>query len=352
MKYCFVAILVILLGSCYTNKNNDIYFEDVKYISKFEDTLCLAGELIDISNLGATTIDVVDTFLVFVGGSLDTFYNVCSKNTYRNLGNFVPKGRGDNELSVVGFPIYTSINDNFSVVYLHDRGSSCVKKLNLTKSVAQQQTIFDEDRVNIQKIPSFKFLYPISDSIFFVHGWNRYLRNDYYALFYKESKNVVILDTVYNSCLQDPGDMFLFNSFGCFHPQKKKYATAMQFFDQINIYSIDNDFEKPFALCVGKQRFSLRDVEKLAMPEKMEYYEDMVCTDSLLFALYANKTRKDWALQEHLPVTIHIFDWQGNAICLLRIKEKLAKLAIDEENGLLYGMTLGEKVYKYVLPKL
>ena len=83
------------------------------------------------------------------------------------------------------------------------------------------------------------------------------------------------------------------------------------------------------------------------MPEKFEYYEDLTSTSSFLFAVYANRSRKDWALLENVPTEIQVFDWDGNARYLIQTQEKLASIAIDEERKLLYGMTLAETVYKY-----
>lgn len=349
MKVLFSSLLIILICICCIDKKENIYIGDMRYISSFKDTLYLDGKPVEIDNLGAMTIDVVDTFFVFVGSQWDNFYQVYSKYSCQRVGSFVPKGRGRNELPTVGFPIFCTGKGNNAVVWLHDRASNSVKMLNLSQSVTQRRTVFEEDWIEIKHVPGFKYLYPINDSILFLHGWNMALRNDYYALYHISDENITILDTIYRSGLQDPGDMFLFNAFAGFHLKKQKYATAMQFFNQINIYSLDKEYGKNIALTVGTDVNRLKDVEETAMPDKFEFYEDMVCTDSLLFAIYANKSRKDWAMMDTLPVDIHVFDWEGNPICLLHVKEKLAKLAIDEEEGILYGMTLGEKVYKYDL---
>ena len=143
--------------------------------------------------------------------------------------------------------------------------------------------------------------------------------------------------------------MFLYNSYGCYNEKSQKYATAMHFFSQINIYPCDEkDF--PFSIIIGDKPLNIQEIEKTQMPEKIEYYQDMVCTDEYLLGLYAGCSRKDWAFSNNVEVKIHMFDWNGNPICQFILDKKIAKIAIDENQHILYGMTLEEEVFKYKIP--
>lgn len=347
----YIVLLSLLYCSCNFDQKQNIFIGENQYIKTFNDTITLNGKKIDIENMGANTIDVVDSFLVFSCSQLDTFYNVYSKYTYQHCGNFVPKGRGDNELPMISFPLFCKNGNNHSLVYLDDMSTGTIKALDLTQSCAEQKTIFSLPSINIKKIPGFRFLYPIQDSIYFLHGLNHSNRKDYYALYNEQQKQYTILDTIFRYSLQDIGDMFLYNTSNVFNPLQQKYATAMQFFNQINIYSLAKP-QQHFSIIVGERPTRLKDVEETLMPEKFEFYEDMTGTNALLFAVYANRTRKDWAILEDVPSEIHVFDWDGNPRYLLKIKEKLAHIALDEERKILYGMTLSEAVYQYDISKI
>jgi len=104
--------------------------------------------------------------------------------------------------------------------------------------------------------------------------------------------------------------------------------------------------------CIVFQNVSdLQAVGKCPMPNKYEYYVDLVATEEKLFALYANQTRKTWAL-ENKPAEIHVFDWMGKPLYKVTLDEKILKIAIDKQKNSLYGMTAEEKIYQYDIKKL
>ena len=335
-----------LYYSCNYKEEDNIFLGKSRYITSFSDTLFLKGEKVTIENMGAINIDIIDSFLVFSSGSLDTFYNVYSKYTYQHYGHFIPQGRGDNELPTISYPIFWSNEKGHSLIYLDNRATGTVKAWDITQSCAKRTTVFSPTPIDISPVPGFQYLYPLQGSVYFLHGRDYNTMNDYYALYDESKKQYSILDTVYLYPSGSVDDVFLLNTFKSFNPSQQKYATAMQFFNQINLYSLKNP-HKHYSLIVGKHPTHLEEVKTTAMPEKFEYYEDLTSTSSFLFAVYANRSRKDWALLENVPTEIQVFDWDGNACYLIQTQEKLASIAIDEERKLLYGMTLAETVYKY-----
>lgn len=344
----FILLFVTFIYSCNVAEHKNIYDGYAKYITSFPDTIELFGERIELDNVGAKSIDCVDTFLVFATSQLETFYTVYSTQTYKHLGDFIPKGMGKNEMANIAYPIFSKERNGEALLFLNDILNKEVKAFNITRSVNKSHTIFDEENISINNYLNSKYIYPISDSIYFCHIFDIQQKNDFYASYNKNTEHLKKLKDVYTTSLENIGNVFLFNSYGCFNPIQQKYATAMQFFNQINIYPYNSNTEA-FSLIIGNKETEIKKVEKTNMPEKIEYYEDMICTDEFIFAIYANCTRKEWATSENLSVDLHVFDWNGTPLCLIKLNEQIAKIAFDKNSNILYGMTLNEEVYKYDL---
>lgn len=339
-----ISVSFLFFTSCQKTPSN-IFIGETKYIASFPRTDSLMGDSITIDNFGANTIHVIDSFMVFAGGQLDTFYRVCSKYDYHHLGNYIPKGRGASELPDISFPIFCQYDADEAKIFLQDRGNSLIKTFNITQSVKAQKTIFDNEDINIKFLPGLKAIFPIDDSLFFVHYFNYKNEKECYTLMNMNSHVAIYEDTIYTDKLSRTGNIFLWNTFSRMKPDKTQYATAMQFFNQINIYNVGA--QKALAIVPYEKITTLKDAEETIMPEKMEYYSDLIGTDSQIWALYANQNRKDWATKEGLSTEIHVLDWEGNPLMKLIIPQKIAKIALDEEQKLLYGMTLSEQVFRY-----
>jgi hypothetical protein len=143
---------------------------------------------------------------------------------------------------------------------------------------------------------------------------------------------------------------FLLAANTTYNPSLNKYATGMNFVDQINIFDI-RDPDASFSVTTSKNRYATSEIENMPMPDKMEYYYDLRSTDALVFGLYANQNRKDWAMENN-PASIHVFDWQGNAVAELFTKEKITHFDIDHINNRLYGVNMEEELFVYDLPDL
>ncbi len=345
----FIGFYLLLLTSCQQRPQN-IFIGSVRMISDFPKTVTLIGDTIAIDNFGANTIHIIDSFMIFAGGRLDTFYKVCSKYDYTYLGNYIPQGRGQSELSSISFPLFYQTDSSGAKIFLQDRENLTIKTFNITKSVKKRRTVFDNENIDIKNLPGLKTLYPINDTLFFLHYFNYRNNKECYALLNSDTQIPLYTDTIYNNSISSRGNIFLWNTFGSINYNKKRYVTAMQFFNQINIYNIDT--RNALTIIPNNTQTQIKEVEETLMPEKMEYYEDLISTDSQIWALYANKNRKDWATQENISTEIHVLDWDGNPLVKFILPQKINKIALDEEQKILYGMTSSEKVFKYPINQL
>lgn len=124
----------------------------------------------------------------------------------------------------------------------------------------------------------------------------------------------------------------------------------MMFMDQLNIYDILNP-QKSFAVTVNKKPVSMSEASRMIMPLKKEYYVDLREANGLLFGLYANQTRKEWATGNR-PAVIQVISWQGDPVCKLSTTEKLIHIAVDPIKNILYGLTEKEEIYAYNLKEI
>lgn len=339
-----IFICTLISTSCQRSPSN-IFNGNIKYVEIFPKIDTLIGIPIEINNMGANTIHIIDSFMVFAGSRLDTFYSVSSKNNYQHLGNYVPKGRGDSELSNISFPMFCENDSNGIKIYLQDRANTNIKILNLTLSAKTKKTVFEKETIDLKYLPGIKFVFLMNDSTLFAHFFDYKSKKECYALINRYTHGIIRNDTVYTHKLNNTGNIFLWNTNNCMNTDKTKYVTAMQFFNQINIYELKNG--DAVTIIPGRKITQQKEVEDKKMPDKIEYYVDLISGNDYFFGLYANQTRKDWAINETLSTEIHVFDWNGNPKMKLILPEKINKIALDEEQKILYGMATSEKVYKY-----
>jgi len=345
-----IIALIIFLYSCQGGSKNEnpLFIGETVVINEFPKTVKLEGKQIELTSFGAENMYLVDTFLVFASSKLDTFYSIYSTNSKKHVINLIPKGRGANETPGVVSPLFHEKDDNGDLkIFFQDRVYNCISALNLTRSIREKKTCIERSLCPLPE-PGMFGIFPISDSLMFYHYFNLGDRKEYYATYNKQLQKFSQNDSISRYKLPNTGDMFLLNAYTKFQPRQQRYASAMHFLNQINIYSLKNKEMK----CIVFQNVSdLQAVGKCPMPNKYEYYVDLVATEEKLFALYANQTRKTWAL-ENKPAEIHVFDWMGKPLYKVTLDEKILKIAIDKQKNSLYGMTAEEKIYQYDIKKL
>ena len=352
MKYSIIILLLAISSSCHrTNSNdaNNIFIGKTIRVNDFPQTLTLQGEHLPISSLGANNIYIIDTFLVFLSYQTDNFYSIYSTNNHKHILNVLPKGRGVNELEHASSPLFYKTSSNSTSIFYSNRGRSTINELNITKSIQSKTTYIEDRGIDISIQPEVKGAFPLNDSSLFYHYFNFESCNEYYSIYNFRNKIFIQKDSIYKAPLTNAGHILFWNNFSCFNPQQLKYATAMQFLNQINIYTLK---QKQAISIVYGNISNFKNVVECPMPEKYVYYIELISTNKLLFGLYANQTRKDWATKDNLSTEIHVIDWNGNPKYKLITREKLADIAIDEKHKILYGITQEEKVYLYKLPQL
>jgi len=347
MKKIFVLFLLLSIMSCFKRDVN-VFFVDQLRIEELEITKELEGKLIPIQNFGAVNLFVADTFIVFTTPQLDTLYSVVSTKSNKHIGNFVARGQAADEFLAAYEPSFFKEKNDTVSLFFYDYLKRKITSLNLTETIKEQKAIVTTNNLKLDKISNIYEIFLLDEEHFFIN----YLDIEdnliqHYSVYNTEEKEFTKDTQALISNINDAGNSYLLASSCCFNLSKRKYASAMKFLDQINIYDITNE-EESFSISTNSNQLRLYEVEKVSMPEKLEFYNDLRSTDSLLFGLYVNQNRKDWSL-ENIPAVIHVFDWDGRPIAKLTTKEKIIVFDIDTQKNSLYGMTSDESFYEYSL---
>ena len=81
---------------------------------------------------------------------------------------------------------------------------------------------------------------------------------------------------------------------------------------------------------------SARTVAMASGDETRFGYLDLATTDSRIYALFSGRTRAEG--RANYGNTVHVFDWDGRLVDVLRLDEFVIALAVDPAGEALYGI--------------
>ena len=350
MKQTYYLLLTFLLvSSCQRSDTPPVFMGKRPTFIEFDKTVELAGELLPVEVFAADNIYVIDTLLIFTTPALGTLYHAVSFRDYTYTRSFIAKGEGPNEFDNALPPLTAAKKEGNLLLSFYHQARQGLFHYNLTESFLQGTDIF-QDTVALGKLTEIYRAYQINEDKVFVDKMDFININQQYSIYDRKHQQLLHNDNAIISGLKSHGDTYLLATNTIFNKSNLKYASAMRFADQVNIYDLANP-ENSLTVSNSDEPTSLVGASRTLMPFKKEYYVDLRETNNLLFGLYANLGRKEWANGDS-PATIHVIDWKGNPICKLSTQEKLVKFDIDPENNILYGLTEKQEVYKYDLHQI
>ncbi|MEB2777061.1 BF3164 family lipoprotein [Algoriphagus sp. D3-2-R+10] len=345
----YALLFLILFASCRSDDAPPLFMGKHPTFIAFEKSIELTGEHTSIEVIAANNIEILDTLMIFTTPALNTLYYAISTKDYKWSRSFIGKGEGPNEFEKALIPLSVERKDNDLLISFYHKARQGLFHYNLTQSFNGGNDLF-QDTIPLNSLTDIYKAYQINEEEVLVDNMDFINLNQHYSIYNWKDQNIVRKDSTLISGLNDHGDSYLLATNTIFSKSQLKYAGAMVFVDQLNIYDLAQP-EKSLAISVSNQPNSINDAARTLMPFKKEFYVDLREANNLLFGLYANLGRKEWATGDS-PAVIHVIDWEGNPICKLSTKEKLVKFDIDPENNMLYGLTEKQEVYKYDLSKI
>lgn len=348
-----LSILVALsLFSCNRDSNIQVPVRDVDYVDK---TVDAPKDSVVMEILGANRIFVRDTFLIATTNDADGQLKVYSTNSWSLLGSFCKKGRARNEM--INFdvvPEQTYYKDDHLIVLVQEQRSAFIE-VDITESLNKGYTVVK----NIEEVPSLKD----GQIIFLDQDLNnrieykcldydpdsRGLPTRYYLVNNNKTKELKFFKSAMKTAEESDKQMpYLGGIFK--HPQRKlvvKMFTGMDYllfmdFDSTDYYAVHQ---------AGSLTFEgFYESEEAYAP----HFALSTTSNDFFMLTYFNGSYSIDALNSDkgfLP-EILVFDWKGNYLTGMKMKQFIKSMGYDELHKILYVMDFEDKLHAYDFKKV
>ncbi len=125
-------------------------------------------------------------------------------------------------------------------------------------------------------------------------------------------------------------------------PDLSRYAAAAAWFGRIDIYGVDGSlvarasaplqFEPSFVLDPRDEHPSAAISD-----DSRRAYVDVATTPERIYALFSGRTWEDFPGHSSYARDVHVFDWSGAFVMVLRLDRAVLSIAVDDERGLLFA---------------
>ena len=121
-------------------------------------------------------------------------------------------------------------------------------------------------------------------------------------------------------------------------PDNSKIVTTMKWLDQINIIDINNNHIRSYRVKGSPNE----NIFYGRMENPKYHYQDVVCSDSLIYALYSGETIKEFSETMGCD-KIYVFDWDGEFKEIYHLPVPLLRIWLDPSSNILYGYSESEE---------
>ncbi|MBQ0149559.1 MAG: hypothetical protein KBT08_02965 [Bacteroidales bacterium] len=328
--FALYLFLQVLLVSC--NSSGIIEGADITCIHPGKG-LCIDKDSSFIADFCEITdcrdIHIIDDTLFVIQDDVpdrsSRCFKVFSSKTMSYLGQFISTGRGPNEM-ISPYLIHNNSSDNCLLVRDNSSGSCYSARIGISTDddplLGMTRLITLDNSIDVIPITRNGLL-----SL-------RYLDN---KCFYEWTDSLGCAGRKYE-IIKDlqPSAVTYFSNLVTNNIFKGVVASVMLFLPQINIIS-ESGTIRSIAVDKRYQKWSSLFSERLS-PETVQYYDGLSSDKKYLYATYVCQPLK--SINSNVEgVQIHIFDWDGNFVLNLSVKEDLGHIAIDSDSNFLYGLT-------------
>ena len=342
----FIAF-VVLFSSCNFKKKG--IFADVPIlINNFKKEMILVPELFvdransefnEFSNIICLNNLVV---LSFIDGSDYLFYTYNYEGD--SVGFFVGhKGQGPNDLLNDVYCGQYYVENGRTYMWINDVSKMRICAIDIEKSLHEGICIIER---SIATAPMIVNGFHSNDSLLIAE---RMTGDNYYLLIKNLNTDKIIIEkTIYNYFLSNP--FSIYKSIWRIKPDGAKFVSAMKSINQLNIGNVFDD--QKISLKIYDHKPRLDDiVDKETGIEKHRYYLEVEASSDYIYGLYIDQSLEEIYAKEK-PVEIHVFSWDGIALCKFIIPQYIENFAVNEMEGCILGWDdINEKLYKYKFDK-
>ena len=341
-----VSFFSLLEISCTSDQN---YQGKLKFYDDTNEEIVLNPDTLHTNGIFTPIVNVVDSTILFFNLSQgDYTFEALNLTTGLKIGEFCPKGHGHNEfLSLSPIQqIYLENEKKKSILFAPNESKILI--WNITESFKKDSTIYDyigsyswKDK---SPVSYSKLVMINNDSILLYTPSIRTFPDDkvtdpIYQIRTLNTNALIREIRVFNHAIDNKDSKVLPESYldasFSLKPDKRKFVEAMNWLPQINI--VDLKSGKIFGSRMKDKQDE--DVFSTRMEKALFCYKRVVSDDDYIYALWVGTPRNEMRPDIGYHI-IHVFDWEGQFVKKIRIENPINELALDTQNGELYGWNI------------
>ena len=339
MNIRIILFVVVLMSfTLFSCDQKGFFAEKTVVVKKFKSEIELDPELFTKDEVyGLDDIICIDKYVVLSARTDYLFYVYNIEGD--SLGAFGKKGQGPRELLSGVYCGQFYIDGESTFMWINDVSKDKMCAIDINKSLLDGEFYIEK---TITTIPRIVNCFYSDDSLLIME---RMTRNNYNLLIKNLNSNTIIED---NAIYRYPvEDVFgIYQSKWRIKPDGTKYVIAMLSINQLNIGGLLND--QKVSINVYSKMSKLDNViDKETDLAKMIYYCGVDVSNNYIYVLYMNQPYEDTFVKEK-AMEVHVFSWNGEAICKFHIPQYITHFAVNETEGLILGWDFfKEKLFKY-----
>lgn len=331
-------ILLVIVATC-CGGNNDNIFKASVHNAKAEKTCTLSGISVDLDGdkpNGICGIFVSDSILLLRGTVKGFPFMVYaySLNDGSPLGAYIAKGRGPNELLI---PQFKGLIDESNLLYIFDLSLGSSYSFDYLKSIETHNTVLS----GLLKLPTRPlYAFPMRKA----HAVIIPETDDYSLEILDESGHRIKKLSLYPNV---SGEQYFdrLSSACALNQKNSKLAMAMCSSPQVNFIDLENG--NKITCATSDEYKKWRDMLNASDENHRLYYMSSAQSSEYFMSLYVGGVLfMDWIKSGDSP-HLHIFDWNGNLLFDISLKESLKSITFDGSSKVLYGVDTNDNIYRY-----
>ena len=328
------ALIMSLAFSC-TNTTTYLSVGTTEFITDLPviDDLKLI-DTVDCDVYGMKSIKIVDS-LLFI--STNNSWTVLSVNDNKPVAEFFSKGQGPGEFNYiprVGECYFFKKSDSLCV-YAPDHNNGRILELNVTKALAHKPFDITPVIVSPEINNSCWVTIPLGENRAFISRANNSFTGFSRLIVSSDSAfQLSVTHAADDITVNDNADINILSKVTRFCPASGKIVEFMIYLNQINIFSINENWGK--TICVGEKLDNVNAIEREPRFMKTNTYTSGSVWPQGFGGVYSGYSEID--VQKYLSEknNIQFFDWEGNGICEVELPFEILAFDLDFDRGILY----------------
>lgn len=347
LKKCLTLVWLTVFSAvlvCCGSSDENIFDAPV-HKAKAEKTCTMSGISVELNGdnpNGICGIFVSDSVLLLRGTVKGSPFMVhaYSLNDGSPLGAYIAKGRGPNELLI---PLFNKeLIDESNLLYIFDLSLGASYSFDYLKSIETHNTVLSE----LLKLPGRPlYAFPMRKS----HAVIIPESDDYSLEILDESGHRIKKLSLYPNV---SGEQYFdrLSSACALNQKNSKLAIAMYSSPQVNF--VDLEKGDKITCAISDEYKKWRDMLNASDENRRLYYMSSAQSSEYFMSLYVGGVSlMDWIKGGDAP-HLHIFDWDGNLLFDISLKESLKSITFDGSSKVLYGVDANDNIYRYDMSEL